>query len=81
MNQAEILARLQTIFNDIFLEPPTIAPALSAHDVPEWDSLMQISLLVAVEKSFNIRFHVGEVEATANVGEWADLISRRMTEK
>ena len=81
MNQAELLAKLQAIFNDIFLEPPTVTAELSAHDVPEWDSLMQISLLVAVEKGFGVRFHVGEVEATANVGEWAALINRRMSEK
>jgi acyl carrier protein len=81
MNQTEILIRLQTIFNDIFLEPPTVTASLSARDVPEWDSLMQISLLVAVEKSFGVRFHVGEVEATANVGEWAELINRRISTK
>jgi acyl carrier protein len=81
MNQADVLTRLQTIFDDLFLEPPKVAPALSAKDVPEWDSLMQISLLVAVEKAFNIRFRVGEVEATPNVGEWADLIILRTTEK
>ena len=81
MTQAEIFAKLQDIFNDIFIEPPQITAALSARDVPEWDSLMQISLLVAVEKAFSVRFHVGEVEATENVGEWAELINRRMTEK
>ena len=41
----------------------------------------RISLLVAVEKEFNVRFRVGEVEAAKNVGEFADLIVRRMTEK
>lgn len=81
MNQAEVLAKLQTIFDNVFLEPPKVTPALSAKDVPEWDSLLHISLLVAVEKAFNVRFRVGEVEATSNVGQFADLIVRRMTEK
>jgi len=48
--------------------------------VPEWDSLIHISLLVAVEKAFGVRLRVGEVEATTNVGEFADLILRRKTE-
>lgn len=81
MNQAEVIAKLQAIFDNVFLEPPKITPALSAKDVPEWDSLLHISLLVAVEKAFNVRFRVGEVEATSNVGQFADLIVRRMTEK
>lgn len=81
MNQAEVLAKLQTIFDNVFLEPPKLTPTLSAKDVPEWDSLLHISLLVAVEKAFNVRFRVGEVEATSNVGQFADLIVRRLTEK
>jgi acyl carrier protein len=81
MTQAEILAKLQPVFDDVFLEPPKLTPQLTAREVPEWDSLLHISLLLAVEKAFNIRFRVGEVEGTKTVGEFADLIGRRMTEK
>jgi acyl carrier protein len=81
MNQVEAIAKLQTIFDDVFLDPPKLTPALSAKDVAEWDSLIHISLLLAVEKAFNVRFRVGEVEATGNVGEFADLIVRRMTDR
>jgi acyl carrier protein len=84
LNQAEVIAKLQTIFDDLFLEPVTVTPELSAkdvpEDVPEWDSLMHISLVVSVEKAFAVRFRVGEVEATKNVGEFADLIVRRQQE-
>jgi acyl carrier protein len=79
MNQSEIIARLQPIFDDIFLEPVTLTPALSAADVAEWDSLLQISIVVAVEAAFGVRFRVGEVEATKNVGEFADLIARHLS--
>lgn len=77
MTQSEIISRLQTIFDDVFLSPVVVTPELSARDVEEWDSLIQISILVSIEKAFNIRFRVGEVEATRNVGELADLIARR----
>jgi acyl carrier protein len=78
MNQADVIAKLQTIFDDIFLEPVHLTPAISAKDVPEWDSLTHISLLLAVEKAFAIRFRVGEVEHARNVGEFADLILKRL---
>ena len=78
MMQSETIARLQPIFDDLFMEKVVLTPELRADDVEEWDSLIQISLLLAVEKQFNIRFRVGEVEATRNVGEFADLISRRV---
>jgi len=80
MNQAEVIAKLQTIFDNLFLEPVVLTPAISAKDVPEWDSLTHISLMVAVEKSFGVRFRVGEVENTKNIGEFADLILKRQLE-
>ena len=80
MNQAEVIAQLQTIFDTVFLEPVVLTPVISAKDVPEWDSLTHISLMVAVEKSFGVRFRVGEVENTKNVGDFADLILKRKLE-
>jgi acyl carrier protein len=81
MNQTDVIAKLQTIFDDLFLEPVQLTPKLSAKDVPEWDSLTHISLLLAVEKAFAIRFRVGEVETARNVGEFADLIAKRISER
>jgi acyl carrier protein len=77
MTQSEVIAQLQPIFDDIFMEKVELAPELTAHDVEEWNSLLQISISLAVEKHFGIRFRVGEVEATKNVGDFADLIARR----
>jgi acyl carrier protein len=76
----EVLAKLQTLVDRLFLDPPQLARETKATDVPEWDSLMQISLMVAVEKEFGVRFRTGEVESTRNVGEFCDLIQRRITE-
>jgi acyl carrier protein len=77
MTQSEVITRLQPIFNDLFMENVRLTPELRANDVEEWDSLRQISISLAVEKHFGIRFRVGEVEATKNVGDFADLIARR----
>jgi acyl carrier protein len=77
MTQNEVIAQLQPIFDDIFMEKVELTPQLTAHDVEEWNSLLQISISLAVEKHFGIRFRVGEVEATQNVGDFADLIARR----
>ena len=81
MTQDEVIAKLQTVFDDVFLEPVNLTPAVSAKDVPEWDSLTHISLVLSVEKAFSVRFRVGEVENAKNIGEFADLIARRMDER
>ena len=80
MNHADVIARLQTIFDSVFLEPVVVTPEISAKDVPEWDSLTHISLMVSVEKVFGVRFRVGEVENAKNIGELADLILKRKLE-
>jgi acyl carrier protein len=81
MNRAEVVAKLQPIFDGVFLDSPTVTPELSAPDVPEWDSLLHISLVLAIEQGLGIRFRVGEVEGTSNVGELCDVIIKRLTEK
>jgi acyl carrier protein len=80
MNQADVIAKLQTIFDSVFLEQVVLTPAISAKDVPEWDSLTHISLMVAVEKAFGVRFRVGEVENAKNIGEFSELILKRKHE-
>lgn len=81
MTEAHVLAQLQTIFDDTLLTPVTVTPDLSAADVAEWDSLTHISLMVAVERTFSVRFRVGEVEALKNVGDLARLIVARTRER
>jgi acyl carrier protein len=72
------MARLQEIFDELFLDEVVLTPELSAHDVEEWDSLLHISLVVAVEEKFDVRFRVGEVEGTNNVGDFVRLIIERL---
>lgn len=77
IEKTEVLSRLQDIFDELFLDEVNVTPELSAKDVEEWDSLLHISLVVAVEEKFRIRFRVGEVEAMQNVGEFVNLIVER----
>ena len=81
MQRAEVLEKLQKVFDELFLEKVVVTPELTAADVEEWDSLLHVSLVLAVEQEFHIRFRVGEVEATKNVGELADLIAKRLEKK
>ena len=81
MNQAEVIAKLQGIFDTVFLEPVVLTPAISAKDVPEWDSLTHVELVVAVEKHFGIRFNFVELQKFKNVGEWCDNIVAKLAAK
>ncbi len=58
-----------------------VTPETSAEDVPEWDSLRHISIVVGAEEMFGIRFRTAELEELRNVGELTALIARRLAEK
>ena len=78
MSHDEAIKRLQEVFDRLCLEPVKLTPTLRAKDVREWDSLMQVNLVIAVEKAFGVRFRLGEVEKTKNIGEFVELILQRM---
>jgi len=76
------LNALTPIFRRVFdIDDIELQPATSAKDIPEWDSLMHIQLIVAVEKHFGVRFAPGEIDKLQNVGEFLDLIHRKMAPK
>jgi acyl carrier protein len=70
--------RLKTIFQDVFDNPGlNVASETTANDVPGWDSLTNINLIFAIEREFNIKFALGEIQELHNVGEMAALIQKK----
>jgi acyl carrier protein len=79
MNDTEIRTKLNEIFQDVFDDPKLeIRPDMTAADVEEWDSLTHISLIVAVEKAFKLKFSTAEVQGLANVGDFSALIGSKL---
>ena len=81
MNKDLVMQKMQEIFDNMFLDPFVLKEETSASEIDEWDSLMQITIVVAVEQAFKIRFKIGEVESTKNIGQFADLILKRLNDK
>jgi acyl carrier protein len=78
-NQEAIYATLTEIFNDIFLRDDIeLTPALTAKDVPGWDSFKQIEIMVSVEEQFNIKLNTREIDNLKNVGDLADVIAKKI---
>ncbi|MDR3439932.1 acyl carrier protein [Telmatospirillum sp.] len=78
MNEQEILEKLAETFRDIFDIPDLVLnPAMTAEDVPEWDSVNHITLIVATEQQFGIKFQTAEIEELKNVGELVHLVKEK----
>lgn len=66
---------VQEIFRDIFDDDELIiTDSTSSKDIEDWDSLEHISLIVAMEKEFNMKFDIKQVNKLENVGGMIDLI-------
>ena len=78
MTREQVYAELNEVFQDVFDdESITVNDETTANDIEDWDSLEHINLVVAVEKQFNIKFTMGEVNGMKNVGEMVDIILGR----
>ncbi len=79
MDTAEIYRKLTSIFREVFDDDNlTITPELTATELPEWDSLQHIRLVIAAEREFALKFSASEIGTLENVGEFADLIRRKL---
>jgi acyl carrier protein len=75
---ATIDERLIQVMRDVFDKPGlAYRPDLTGHDVDEWDSISNISFIMALEKEFKISFALVEVQELKNVGEMVQLIAKK----
>lgn len=78
METVTALARLTDLFRDMFGDDTLIlTPETTAADVPGWDSMAHIGLMVEAERRFGVTFQTVEMEELTNAGEFAALIARK----
>lgn len=79
MTRDEVMSKVQDIFRDVFDDDSlVIVDSTNSDDIEDWDSLEHISLIVSMEKEFDMKFDIKEVGKLANVGEMVDLILSKM---
>jgi acyl carrier protein len=78
MNEPEIYATLQKIFEDVFNDDLiAVTPELSANEVESWDSITNIRLMLTVERAFKMKLSALEIGKFENVGDLVTLIKAR----
>ena len=82
MASPEIYKQLTEVFSDLFDQDDLVLrPETTAADVPGWNSLMHVNLIVAVEMRFKVKFRTSEVEAMHSVGHLADMIEAKLKQQ
>lgn len=76
MERTEILKKVNEIFKDVFEDESLIVTEqTTANDIEDWDSLMHITLISAIEQAFSFKFAMKDVIGMQNVGEMLDILS------
>jgi acyl carrier protein len=76
VEEHEIYAKLTPIFRDIFDDDHIeLRPEMTADDIPEWDSMSHIRLVLTIERKFRKTFPASRVSQLKNVGDLVSLIS------
>ena len=82
MDEPAIYAKLTEIFHAMLEgETVTLTPETTADDVPGWDSMNHIFIVVEIERQFGIKFQTAEMEELKNVGELVQLIGSKLSDK
>jgi acyl carrier protein len=78
MTKDDILVQLTAIMRDYFDDDALVlSRSTTASEVPAWDSLAHVNIVVAVEGHFGVRFATAEVELLESVGDLVDLIAKK----
>ncbi|HWL73741.1 MAG TPA: acyl carrier protein [Burkholderiaceae bacterium] len=75
----DILDRLTPIFRDVFDdESIALHPEMTAENIDGWDSLAHIRLILAIERSLNIKFKSSELDGLKTVGEFVEIVRAKV---
>ena len=78
MRNEALLADLTDIMRRVFGDPTLeVTPATTADDVPGWDSMNHITLVVEAENRFGVQFLTAEIESLRSVGAFLALIAAK----
>ncbi|MBD8474979.1 acyl carrier protein [Pseudomonas sp. CFBP 8770] len=75
-----VLHELTDLFRDLFDdESLLLSNDTTADQVEGWDSQMHVTLIVAAEQRFGIKFRTAELESLRNVGQFTQLIESKLS--
>jgi acyl carrier protein len=70
MTRQDVYDKLQVVFRDVFDDDSIqLQPKTTAADIPGWDSLNQIKIIISCERALGIRLKPREINALENVDE------------
>ena len=82
MNDDDVLSRLAELVGDLLeLDNLKLSMTTTAENVPGWDSLAHVRIVLAAEQTFGVRFTTAEIASLKSVGDLVKLIRTATAER
>ena len=79
MTPEAIYTKLTDIFHDVFEDDTLVLrPNMTAQDVPDWDSLSHVRLVLTIQRKFGVTFSAAQTSGLKNVGDLVSLLQSRV---
>jgi acyl carrier protein len=80
MNKDEIKSRVRVVLARVLkVDPETIADNASQMELSEWDSVLQINVVLALESDFGIEFEDAELQTLTSFPHLVTAIQKHTT--
>ncbi len=70
-------SKIKQIFTELF-DVVDVDDSLTREDIEEWDSLMHIQLVLALEGTFGIKFTTTEIVDMDSVGKIIEIVNEKL---
>jgi acyl carrier protein len=78
----DLMSEVMDVFRDVFEDDNLVVTReTTAADVLGWDSVKHVTLMLNVERRFNIRLSSSEVSDMKNVGDLIAIVERRLADR
>ena len=82
LQRSQVLREVESINRAQFVDASIeITDTTVADDIPDWDSVAHVQIMVAIENRFGVLFDAEEYTAFADVGEMIDCICDKLVRK
>ena len=79
MDSADVFEKIKSIMVRVFqCSDSDITEESSASDIDQWDSLAHVGLVLEIEKEYDIKFALGELQNLKNVKGLIDLVESKL---
>lgn len=79
LTRDDILEKIREILADVTdNDDLKLTETTAAEDVPDWDSINHVKLLIGLESDLGFRFETDEVGGLMNVGDLISLVQKKL---